>query len=295
MMTNKEWLAERQKGIGGSDIAALLGYNKWKNNIDVFLDKTKGNTIPDNPKMKAGRMMEDVIAKMFEDETGYKVIKPEQMIYSHKEYDFLKASIDRFYLNNDYCILECKNTESYLDEPEGSHFCQLQWYLGVLNIDFGAICYLQAGWKLNYFEYKRDNEFYELMKNTAIEFWNEHILTGKPPKLVRGEDVAKLYPVANNNLVEANNIDLSDYDHLKMLQKQQKELDNEIDLYKDKFKLRIGEYEGLGFNGKPLITFKTSEVNTFDTTKFKMENPILYKQYLKQTNQRRLLIKEIKC
>ena len=32
-MTNKEWLAERQKGIGGSDIAALLGYNKWKNNM----------------------------------------------------------------------------------------------------------------------------------------------------------------------------------------------------------------------------------------------------------------------
>ena len=71
-------------------------------------------------------------------------------------------------------------------------------------------------------------------------------------------------------------------------------LDNEIDLYKDKFKLRIGENEGLGFNGKPLITFKTSEVNTFDTTKFKMENPILYKQYLKQSNQRRLLVKEVK-
>ncbi|HPI19751.1 MAG TPA: YqaJ viral recombinase family protein [Candidatus Kapabacteria bacterium] len=293
MMTNKEWLAERQKGIGGSDIAALLGYNKWKNNIDVFLDKTKGNTIPDNPKMKAGRMMEDVIAKMFEEETGYKITKPEQMIYSHKEYDFLKASIDRFYINENNCVLECKNTENYLDEPEGSHFCQLQWYLGVLNIDYGAICYLQAGWKLNYFEYKRDDDFFKLMKNTAITFWNEHILTGIPPKLVRGEDVVKLFPVANNKLVEANNIDLSDYDHLRMLQKQQKELDNEIDLYKDKFKLRIGENEGLGFNGKPLITFKTSEVNSFDTTKFKMENPILYKQYLKQSNQRRLLIKEV--
>jgi predicted phage-related endonuclease len=153
---------------------------------------------------------------------------------------------------------------------------------------------LQAGWKLNYFEYKRDNEFFELMKNKAIEFWNEHILTGIPPILVRGEDVAKLYPIANNNLVEASNFDISDYDHLRMLQKQQKELDNDIDLYKDKFKLRIGENEGLVFNGKLLITFKTSEVNTFDTTKFKMENPILYKQYLKQSNQRRLLIKEVK-
>ena len=291
-MTNKEWLIERQKGIGGSDIAALLGYNKWKNNIDVFLDKTKGNSILDNPKMKAGRIMEDVIAKMFDEETGYKISKPKQMIYSHKDYDFLKASIDRFYkMDNNKCVLECKNTENYLDEPEGSHFCQLQWYLGILNIDYGAICYLQAGWKLNYFEYKKDDDFFELMKNTAIEFWNNHILTGTPPKLVRGEDVAKLYPIANNNLVEASNIDFSDYDYLKKLQKQQKELEIEIELYKDKFKLRIGENEGLCYNGKPLITFKTSEVNSFDTTKFRLENPILYKQYLKQSNQRRLLIK----
>ena len=291
-MTNKEWLLERQKGIGGSDIAALLGYNKWKNNIDVFLDKTKGNSILDNPKMKVGRIMEDVIAKMFGEETGYKISKPKQMIYSHKDYDFLKASIDRFYkMDNNKCVLECKNTEKYLDEPEGSHFCQLQWYLGILNIDYGAICYLQAGWKLNYFEYKKDDDFFELMKNTAIEFWNNHILTGTPPKLVRGEDVAKLYPIANNNLVEASNIDFSDYDYLKKLQKQQKELENEIELYRDKFKLRIGENEGLCYNGKPLITFKTSEVNSFDTTKFRLENPILYKQYLKQSNQRRLLIK----
>ena len=34
------WLAERRSGIGGSDIAAILGLSPWKTAVDVWLDKT---------------------------------------------------------------------------------------------------------------------------------------------------------------------------------------------------------------------------------------------------------------
>ena len=35
------WLIERQKGIGGSDIGAIMGFNKWKTAFEVYVEKTE--------------------------------------------------------------------------------------------------------------------------------------------------------------------------------------------------------------------------------------------------------------
>ncbi|MBE6044097.1 MAG: hypothetical protein E7216_07665, partial [Clostridium thermopalmarium] len=34
-MDKLEWLKERQRGIGGSDVGAILGVNKWKTPFEV--------------------------------------------------------------------------------------------------------------------------------------------------------------------------------------------------------------------------------------------------------------------
>ena len=51
-MTREAWLDRRRAGIGGSDVAALLGLSRWKTPLDVFLDKTgRSEPIPDNEPM----------------------------------------------------------------------------------------------------------------------------------------------------------------------------------------------------------------------------------------------------
>ena len=35
----ESWLRERRRGIGGSDIGAILGLNKYRSPLDVYLDK----------------------------------------------------------------------------------------------------------------------------------------------------------------------------------------------------------------------------------------------------------------
>ena len=40
-MDKLEWLKERQRGIGGSDVGAILGVNKWKTPFEVYLEKTE--------------------------------------------------------------------------------------------------------------------------------------------------------------------------------------------------------------------------------------------------------------
>lgn len=44
--TREQWLELRKKGIGGSEAGAIMGLNKWKTPLEIFLDKTEGS-IPD--------------------------------------------------------------------------------------------------------------------------------------------------------------------------------------------------------------------------------------------------------
>ena len=34
--TKEEWLKIRMEGIGGSDVSAILGHNRWRNRKDVY-------------------------------------------------------------------------------------------------------------------------------------------------------------------------------------------------------------------------------------------------------------------
>ena len=38
-LSEEEWLAYRRKGIGGSDVAALLGISPWRTARDLYFDK----------------------------------------------------------------------------------------------------------------------------------------------------------------------------------------------------------------------------------------------------------------
>lgn len=43
-----EWLKNRQTGIGGSDVAAILGLSKWKTPLDVYNDKIAENPVEES-------------------------------------------------------------------------------------------------------------------------------------------------------------------------------------------------------------------------------------------------------
>jgi len=73
-LLNQQWLAERKKGIGGSDVGAILGVNPYRSRMDVWLDKTgRGGEVADNYAMARGRAMEPFLRQAFCNETGLKV------------------------------------------------------------------------------------------------------------------------------------------------------------------------------------------------------------------------------
>ena len=55
-MDHLEWLRLRQKGIGGSDAAAIAGLNKYKSPIQVYYEKVEGVKLLDvDPGMTTNR------------------------------------------------------------------------------------------------------------------------------------------------------------------------------------------------------------------------------------------------
>jgi len=53
VLTEEEWLNWRKKGIGGSDVAAVLGISPWKTRRDLFYEKSGAEPMP--------KTMDDII------------------------------------------------------------------------------------------------------------------------------------------------------------------------------------------------------------------------------------------
>ena len=112
-MDKLEWLKERQKGIGGSDVGAIMGVNKWKSAFEIYLDKPEEITEEKESSEAAhfGTILEDIVAKEFTLRTGKKVRKDNRHLV-HKNYPFMVANIDRRIVGEN-AILECKTANSF--------------------------------------------------------------------------------------------------------------------------------------------------------------------------------------
>lgn len=71
-MSHQEWLEDRRKGIGGSDVATILGLNQYKSAYQLWLEKTGQVELKDTESEPAywGNVLEEVVAKEFQERTG---------------------------------------------------------------------------------------------------------------------------------------------------------------------------------------------------------------------------------
>lgn len=185
-----DWHELRKKGIGGSDIGAILGVNKYKSAIDVYLDKVENikTDLSNNNLVQWGIKLENVIREEFENRNNenYEVyIVP----YSVK-YNQLIANVDGIVKNKKtgkYGVLEIKTANQYTinDWKKGlvphSYYAQVMHYLAVTGLDYGIIVVLIGGNEYKEFYIERNEEEIEMIKLVAKEFWEEHIITKQIP------------------------------------------------------------------------------------------------------------------
>jgi putative phage-type endonuclease len=298
MLNKEQWLADRKKGIGGSEVSAILGLNKYKSAFQVWHDKTgRSSEQTENNFMKFGAKAEKLVVEYWEEKSGIKTKECGHL--SHPTYNFILGTPDRLYEKNGIKgVLECK-TSKMIITPEDprfmNFFCQLQWYMGLAEAKIGEVAILgRLNCDFDGFEFDFNPDFYDEILEKIVYFWEKNVLKDIPPDPVNAQDVEKLFRKhINGKFVEANDFTLGIVNKLKDIKKCIKNLEDEEEKLCEQLKLLIRDNEGITYNEKSLVTWKTANDSVrFDFDSFKIAYPGLYKKFQKDVSgSRRFLVK----
>jgi len=288
-MDNAQWLEERRKGIGGSDIAAILGLSPFKTAYQVYREKRKevedwqGNNLTD-----WGKRMEPAIRQWYSDQTGRSVRLPDKIMY-HEKYPFMLASLDGF--TDDRRIVEIKTARSGKNwgEPRTNQIpdyyaVQCHHYMIVTGFEVTDVPVSIAGGSPELYEVPADREIAEMIIEACASFW-QRVIDGNPPDPVTYADaVARFGKIRSEGAVMASDQTLQIVSDLKDIRSRLDELKAEEEEKKGKLIISLGESGDtlIDCSGNTLLTYKlTNGRKSFDTKTFEKEHPELYQKYLK--------------
>lgn len=274
----------RSRGIGASEVAAVLGINQYKTPLQLWRIKT--GIDPDfegNVFTMAGNMLEDAVANYFQETSGHRVIKAsaKEYVVDHPTLDYVFCSPDRRYFQKDggKGILECKTTQKSINKTDipMDWFCQLQYQMGITGIHQGAIAWLTRGLEFEYMEFDFDQEFFDVMLQKVTDFWFNHVLANVEPPMINEDDILLKYPNSTDTVVEATDELKEHYNAIVALDTELKEKTKKLDFMKEQVKLIMKDAGRVDYAGLTLFTWKTSKSSTIvDADKLQKEYPEVY-------------------
>lgn len=287
--TRSEWLKVRKLGLGGSDMAAVLGVSKWASPIDIWLDKTSDKVDEkESEAMYWGNVLEDVVAKEFERRTGMKV-RNNNFTLQSEEYPYLLANIDREIVGVD-SGLECKTANAFLkdawadDNVPDNYYIQCQHYMAVTGKSSWWIACLLGGNTFIYKEIPRNDEVIQAIIDVGREFWQ--LVETKTMPAVDGSDdcsnaIKQMFPTSNGESMTLDSSfekTLIAWEQAKLDEQEAKDRRAELE---NAIKLELGEHEAATL-GDWKITYKTSKPReSFDSKRFATDHPDMYTEYVK--------------
>lgn len=303
-MSHEDWLKWRQKGIGGSDCAAIVGLSPWGSGFSVYCDKVGlTDAKEDNEAMKQGRDLEEYVAQRFTEATGKKVKKLNYLL-CHDDYPFMQANIDREVVG-EKAGLECKTMNPRSNHVDGleigdippNYYCQIQHYLAVTGYKKWYLAILVLGSGFFWFEVPRNENDIKTLINAEKEFWETYVIPRVPPA-PDGSKATEIalkgaYKYDNGEQVELNDLQKK-LDRRKEIKRAQECLENELRAIENELKGRMGD-NAYGSAESWRISYKTQERTSIDTKRLKAEHPeIDFAQYEKHSSYRTLRVNEVK-
>jgi putative phage-type endonuclease len=191
------WLAERAKGIGGSDAAAVLGLNPWTSPREVYYDK-RGLLRPkaQSHPMLFGTLLEPGIAEGFEIITGIKTQK--RGLLRSRKWPWMQVSVDR--LTADGGGLEIKNMGWHRSEDWGTDEepaippaaeTQAMHCMAVTGKDFWWVMGLVNGNTPMIRKVIRRESVIEALVELERDFWHNCVLAAVPPPVDDSESCTR--------------------------------------------------------------------------------------------------------
>jgi putative phage-type endonuclease len=188
---DETWLAERKTGIGGSDVAALVGIDKYRSRWDVYWSKVETEQDRSGPPSEAalwGTLMQEVIGQEWARRAGVGLSPGKLTRMAGRPH--VLGTPDFLTLEGPQRVVEVKAVGNWAftnDWGNGAHvpgyyLCQVQWYLAVTGLESAIVVALVAGARLHTFEVQRDQAAIVQLLAAADEFWSDHVQARKAPE-----------------------------------------------------------------------------------------------------------------
>ena len=194
-MLTEAQLEMRRTGIGGSEIAALVGEDKFSSPFDVYLAKVEGWRKPTNPDMERGSFLEAGIAEWYAHRTGSVLL--EMGAFIHPDNPVLRCTPDRFEAVTDetlrlVSIKAPRRSEGWgkdgTDEVPPGYLLQLQWEHAIVSrcaLHLDPVMHLAAlvDGDLRIYMVTSDPEIQGWLLEYAQSWWARHVVARVPPPL----------------------------------------------------------------------------------------------------------------
>lgn len=326
-LSRDEWLAYRRRGIGGSDVAAILGISPFQTGRDLFYDKLGIVTANDEENWvakRAGSLLEPLVAEIFEYRTGLKVQRRPFMYY-HPQYPWMLADLDYVVElpNGEFAILECKTTNffgkdlwRYNDqdivplhyETQGRH------YMCVTNLSRVYFCcyYTNSADDAIIRCIDRDRTYEEELIVLEEDFWINRVQAKTPPPYIEDNGDLILQSIKRRYGPEDSDapalmldrslastllryIDLQE--QKSKLSAEVKKIENEMNRVKGLIVDQMGKASiatCAGLDSEYTVTYKPShkvDIPKENLERLKASHPDIYQEYAVESKPRRFSIK----
>ena len=190
-----DWLVARRHGIGGSDVAAIVGVSKFAGPTKVYYEKLGVLPDEDNAAMEWGRRLEASVREKFADEHPEFHVTEGPGLVSHPDRSWQLATLDGLIAEcpggEPIAVLEVKTGRSGSDEwgVEDSdevplaYLCQVMWYLDIFGLPVGYLAVLLDGRDYREYRIDYDAQLAAKLRGHGELFRNRHVLAGVPPEV----------------------------------------------------------------------------------------------------------------
>lgn len=257
------WLEERRKGVGASDVAAILGHDPRRGPLAVYAEKIGALESPDNDWMAFGRDVEGAIAQAYARKTGRPVYDlGAHEIRRHPDLPILGATLDRETSGSTEnrapieghdrarVPLELKavgymKAKDWQESPPLHFQIQLQAQLACTGAAWGSLAALIGGLVVVWKDIPRNDRFINAMLPRVAEFWSRVERRDPPTAIDARPETSKalkaLYAEEDGEtlVLPPDAVELADAWEAACLKRRDAE--REVDLYENHIRRLIGD------------------------------------------------------
>ena len=275
--------ADRLTGIGGSDLAAILGLSKWRSPYQVWLEKTgrhhsDESTLP----MRWGTYAEEFVAKEYAERTGRGVQRYNAML-RHKEAPLI-GHIDRLVIPEGAKTashkgqirtsigLECKTVSAFAagrdsewgpegtDQVPGQYLVQCAAYLALTGCQQWDLAALIGNHDFRIYHFHRDPELEIYLLEESSRWWRDHVIADVPPNPVSEAEARERWPRHADGRVLHATFDVGQQlRQLAVIRRTMRDLEASEKAVKDAIFPALADAEVIIYNDREMATYRANK------------------------------------